>query len=182
MLRMPVIVILLTASALPADADKRLTITPAGKKLAAKLDKMEVEKHWLPKVHVDWKTGKPDGKTGGPPTHWPPAQASAVVQASLSLQGAVLGVVVHPLCGSQPSSVQPVLSLQTTGSLTQRCASHRSFVVQKSESAHCASRLQQPSCDRCTQPVPLSHESAVQASLSSHPAGGPPTQSPPLRQ
>src|SRR5262245_43563548 len=69
MLRMPVMLILFTASTLPADADKRLVITPAGKKLATKFDKMEVETHWLPKVHVDWKTGKPDGKPGGPPTH-----------------------------------------------------------------------------------------------------------------
>jgi len=69
MLRTPAILLLLTAPALTAPAPRPLEVTPAGKKLAAKLDHMKVEQRWLPKVHVDWKTGLPDGKTGGPPTH-----------------------------------------------------------------------------------------------------------------
>jgi hypothetical protein len=45
--------------------------------------------------------------TGVPAVQWPPAQRSPVVQASPSLQGAVLGALVHaPVCGLQLSVVQ----------------------------------------------------------------------------
>jgi hypothetical protein len=54
----------------PAAGGGELPVSPEGKKLARRLDKMEVEKHWLPGEHItDWKTGEPDGKKGGPPTH-----------------------------------------------------------------------------------------------------------------
>jgi hypothetical protein len=52
-------VALLFIAALPLSADE---ISPAGKKLAAFLDSMNVEQCWLAGVHVDWKTGEPDGK------------------------------------------------------------------------------------------------------------------------
>ena len=53
------LVALLFAATLPLSADE---ISPAGKKLAAFLDSLNVEQHWLAGVHVDWKTGEPDGK------------------------------------------------------------------------------------------------------------------------
>jgi hypothetical protein len=56
---------------------------------------------------------------GGPPTHWPPLHASPVVQALLSLHGALLLVKTQPVAGLQVSLVQTLLSLQTTGSLRQ---------------------------------------------------------------
>jgi hypothetical protein len=40
---------------------------------------------------------------------------SGVVQALLSLHGAMFGVFVQPVCQSQPSSVQTSLSLQLGG-------------------------------------------------------------------
>jgi hypothetical protein len=54
---------------------------------------------------------------GGPPTQAPPLQASAVVQALPSSHELLLGTNVQPLAGLQLSSVQGLLSLQTTGSL-----------------------------------------------------------------
>ena len=39
-----------------------LSLSPAGKKLAAALDALEVEKHWIAGAHVDWETGDPDGR------------------------------------------------------------------------------------------------------------------------
>jgi hypothetical protein len=56
---------------------------------------------------------------GGPPTQVLPLQASLVVQALPSSHELLLGTNVQPLAGLQLSSVQPLLSLQTTGSLTQ---------------------------------------------------------------
>jgi hypothetical protein len=53
--------------------------------------------------------------TGVPGWQEPPAQASLVVQALLSSQGAALLLYTHPVVGSHPSSVQILLSLQTTG-------------------------------------------------------------------
>jgi len=67
---MTIIPTALLALLLGAGPSAKLTVTADGKKLARALDKMEVEKHWLPKLHIgDWKTGEPDGKKGGPPTH-----------------------------------------------------------------------------------------------------------------
>ena len=44
------------------------SVTPAGQRLAARLDSFEVEKYWLAGAHVKWDTGEPDGlpmsKTG----------------------------------------------------------------------------------------------------------------------
>ena len=37
-------------------------IQPQAQKLAATIDALDVEGHWPAGVHVDWETGKPDGK------------------------------------------------------------------------------------------------------------------------
>src|SRR5688572_33418098 len=52
---------------------------------------------------------------GAPLVHAPPLQASPAVQASPSSHSSVLSVCVHPLAGSQPSSVQTSSSSQSTG-------------------------------------------------------------------
>ena len=46
-------------------------ITPAGERLAATLDSMDVERKWLAHEHVNWQTGEPDrgGENEGPGTH-----------------------------------------------------------------------------------------------------------------
>ncbi len=51
--------ILLALAALPCRAEE---IQPAGRKLAQKLDAMDVEHLWLPGQAVNWKTGEPTGK------------------------------------------------------------------------------------------------------------------------
>jgi len=38
-------------------------VTPAGRRLAERLDAMDVEHHWLAGAHVDWRTGDPDRGT-----------------------------------------------------------------------------------------------------------------------
>jgi hypothetical protein len=53
--------------------------------------------------------------SGGPPAQLPPEQASPVVHAFPSLQGAVLLVFTHPVVGLQESSVQRLLSSQSRG-------------------------------------------------------------------
>jgi hypothetical protein len=50
-----------------------------------------------------------------PPTQLPPAHASFVVQALLSSHGSLLFTCVQPVAGLQPSSVQPLPSLQLIG-------------------------------------------------------------------
>jgi len=45
-------------------------IGPAGARLGARYDAMDVEHHWLPGRPVEWRTGDPDGRTSrGYPTH-----------------------------------------------------------------------------------------------------------------
>jgi len=46
-------------------------IAPAGERLAATLDSMDVEAKWLSHEHVNWQTGEPDrgGENEGPGTH-----------------------------------------------------------------------------------------------------------------
>src|SRR5207244_700655 len=51
----------------------------------------------------------------GPPTHRPPAQVSAVVQAFPSSQAAVFGVWTQPVAGLQESSVHGLPSSQFAG-------------------------------------------------------------------
>jgi hypothetical protein len=48
------------------------TITPDGHRLEASLDALDVEQHWPAGVHVNWRSGEPDGrlvKTEGKHTH-----------------------------------------------------------------------------------------------------------------
>jgi hypothetical protein len=48
----------------------RISITPAGKQLRAKLDSLKVEDHWQAGEHItNWRTGEADDKEGGPRTH-----------------------------------------------------------------------------------------------------------------
>jgi hypothetical protein len=68
------------ASAGSAYADE---ISPAGQRLAQKLDSFEVEKHWPAHLHVNWETGDPDGKPEkgtGVHTHCSAFVASAAKQ------------------------------------------------------------------------------------------------------
>ena len=51
-------VLLITAASLFAAAE----ITPEGQHLAAVLDSMHVEEHWIAGAIVDWRTGDPTGK------------------------------------------------------------------------------------------------------------------------
>ena len=110
----------------------------------------------------------------GPPAHSPPAQASEVVQALPSSQGAVLSVWTQPSAWSHASSVQGFPSLQSgAGPPTHAPPAQASAVVQTSPSSHGAV------LGSCTQPLAGSHESSVQPFASSHSGAGPPTHSPP---
>src|SRR5207244_10793607 len=90
---------------------------------------------WLQPSSVQ---GFPSSQLGGaPPTQFPPLQASLVVHALPSLQGAVLLVWTQPVAGSQPSSVQPLPSLQFgAGPPMQRPPLQASLVVQALLSLH----------------------------------------------
>src|SRR6201986_1906318 len=58
-------------------------ISPAGQRLAQKLDSFDVEKHWPAHLHVNWETGDPDGKpekSTGKHTHCSAFVASAAKQ------------------------------------------------------------------------------------------------------
>jgi hypothetical protein len=61
-------------------------ITHDGRELARKLDSYQVESHWPAGVHVDWRTGMPDGKpekTEGKHTHCSAFVASAAEQLGI---------------------------------------------------------------------------------------------------
>src|SRR5262249_61892267 len=58
----------------------------------------------------------PSSQLGGaPPTQLPPAHVSFVVQALLSLQGAVLFVCAQPVAGTQLSARKRVVSSELAG-------------------------------------------------------------------
>src|SRR5439155_192593 len=95
---------------------------------------------------------------GGPPTHRPPLQASLVVQALPSLQGAVLLVCTQPVDGLQVSSVQTLPSSQLGGAPpTQWPPLQTSLVVQELPSRQGRALL------ACTQPVVAWQLSSVHA-------------------
>src|SRR5438876_11080289 len=72
----------------------------------------------------------PSSQVGaGPPTHRPPLQASFVVQALPSLQGAALLVCTQPVAGLQPSSVQALPSSQLGGAPPTQCPALQESVV-----------------------------------------------------
>src|SRR5439155_1630135 len=82
---------------------------------------------------------------GGPPTHTPPAQVSAVVQALPSVQAAVFGVFTQPVAGSHESSVQTLASLQLeAGPPTQTPPAQVSAVVQALPSSQCSPGSRKP--------------------------------------
>src|SRR5438876_760846 len=121
--------------------------------------------------------GLPSSQVGGaPPTQFPPLQASLVVHALPSLQGAVLLVWTQPVARSQPSSVQPLPSLQFgAGPPTQRPPLQASLVVQALPSLHGAALL------ACAQPVDGLQVSSVQTVPSSQLARGSSDLCPPLQ-
>jgi hypothetical protein len=109
----------------------------------------------------------------GPPTQLPPEQLSAVVQALLSLQGAVLFAFTQPLPGLQESSVQRLESLQFKGELpTHDPPEQISIVVQELLS------LQESVLFAYVQPLPVSQESVVQILESLQSSAGPAMQLP----
>jgi glyoxylate utilization-related uncharacterized protein len=113
---------------------------------------------------------------GGPPSHAPPLHVSLVVHALVSLHAAVLLVWTQPLAGLQPSSVQPLPSLQLGGAPpTQAPAPHASLVVQALPSLHSAVLLV------WVQPVAGLQASFVHTLPSLQFGGGPPTHVPPLQ-
>lgn len=75
----PFLPFLALAVALPVTA-----IAPAGQRLAAFYDSLDVEHHWLKGRHIDWRTGDPDnGKTGG--THCSGFAAAACERLGIEL-------------------------------------------------------------------------------------------------
>jgi hypothetical protein len=64
----------------PGEDEPVAPITEAGRRLAAALDALEVEKRWLPNERIDWKTGLPATKpaTGRSPRTHCSAFAAAV--------------------------------------------------------------------------------------------------------
>src|SRR5205807_2291393 len=129
---------------------------------------------WLQPSSVQ---GFPSSQLGGaPPTQFPPLQASLVVHALPSLQGAVLLVWTQPVAGSQPSSVQRLPSLQLgAGPPVQRPPLQVSLVVQALPSLHGGVLLV------CAQPVVGLQLSSVQRLPSSQFGAGPPMHCPPLQ-
>src|SRR3990172_3473892 len=112
----------------------------------------------------------------GPPTQIPPSQASPVVQASPSMQGAVLFTWTQPVAGSQLSSVHTLPSSQSgAGPPTQIPPAQASLEVQASPS------LQDEVLFGWTQPRAGSQLSSVQTFPSSQMRAGPPTHVPPAQ-
>jgi hypothetical protein len=109
----------------------------------------------------------------GPPWQLPAPHVSAVVQALPSSQDAVLSVWTQPPDESQVSSVQGLLSLQSTVRLPAHTPlAHVSFAVQKLPSSQDAVLFV------WTHPVAGSQESSVQGLLSLQSVAGPPAHAP----
>ena len=112
-----------------------------------------------------------------PPTQTLPAQVSAVVQASPSLQLALLAAFTQPAVLSHESSVQTLLSSQFGATPpTQTLPAHVSAVVQALPSS------QLTLLATLTQPFDLSQESSVHTLPSSQPTAPTPTQAPALQE
>jgi hypothetical protein len=119
--------------------------------------------HGLPSSHL----------TAAPGAHFSSAHWSPLVQASPSLQGALLALWTQPLLASQLSVLQGLLSSHSPAAPgTQAPPLHASPVVQALPS------LQVASPGRAVQPVLLSQLSMVQGLLSSHAVALPPPQLP----
>lgn len=80
------LVVLIALFALAAELPLAATaVTPRGRRLAAFLDSLDVENHWIAGSHVKWETGDPDGReysTEGVHSH-----CSAFVAAACSRLG-----------------------------------------------------------------------------------------------
>jgi hypothetical protein len=64
-------------------------VTPKGKQLAAALDQMDLEKHWLKGAYVKWDTGEPLPKPvtdGKPHTHCSAFVAAATMKLGVYIQ------------------------------------------------------------------------------------------------
>ncbi len=71
-----------------------ICVTPAGKLLAAKLDKMDVEHQWLRSdLRIDWRTGAPIGEQEGTPLREDETHCSAFAAAVAERFGIYL---LHP--------------------------------------------------------------------------------------
>jgi hypothetical protein len=117
----------------------------------------------------------PSSQLGGaPPTQIPPAQASLVVHALPSSQGAVLLTCVQPVAGLHESSVQTFPSSQLGAVPPMQVPPEQaSPVVQESPSS------QGPALLVCVQPEAGLQASSVQTLPSSQLGGAPPIQTPP---
>jgi len=76
-------VLMLVAGALPAAPASATTVTPEARQIAEVIDRLDVEHHWPAGVHVNWKTGVPDGRPesqSGRHTHCSAFVASAAQQ------------------------------------------------------------------------------------------------------
>src|ERR1700677_443764 len=65
LLVLPLFALTLTAAP-PAD---EATVSPAGQRWIQVLDRADVAHHWLPGLHVDWRSGEPDGHVERHPDH-----------------------------------------------------------------------------------------------------------------
>ena len=114
--------------------------------------------------------------SAAPGVQAPPAQVSLTVQAFPSEQAAALGVYVHPVAGSQASSVQTLLSLQVRLLPWQVPPWQRSATVQAFPSS------QGLVLSVFTQPVVGLQESVVQRSPSLQSTAPPGRQTPPAQR
>jgi hypothetical protein len=113
---------------------------------------------------------------GPPGVHAPALQRSPVVQASPSLQGAVLFVKAHPVAGTHASSVQTLPSVhESAAPPTQPPLLQVSLVV------HALPSLQAAVLFVNTHPEAGLHASSVQTFPSLHVTGGPAVQPPALQ-
>jgi hypothetical protein len=153
--------------------------------------------HWSPSVHTfpslhgfvfgnPWHPadglqkssvhGLPSSQlSGAPETQTPPWQVSLKVQALPSEHGPSLFWCTQPRSGLHPSVVHGLPSSQSSATPE----THSPF-RQPSPKVQALPSSQGPGCLVCTQPCPALQVSAVQSLPSSHPAGCPPTQAPPL--
>jgi hypothetical protein len=112
--------------------------------------------------------------SAGPPAHEPAEQASAVVQALPSLQGAELLTCTHPVAGTQRSSVQGFPSVQSAGISPRQVPN-----MQLSSTVQAFPSSQGAALNTWTQPLAGLHVSSVQTFPSPQLRAGPPTHAPP---
>ena len=116
-----------------------------------------------------------------PEAQLPAWQVSAPLQTLPSPQPVPSGSdeCLQPWAGSQVSSVQMLLSSQSTVSLTQPLFTQRSLVVHRLVSPHWPFEVQHPGIGVAWQPSDGEQESVVQSLPSSHWSSVPPRQLPP---